>query len=63
MATHLPTITNIDRNRDFNLSVDKLAGNEWGCRPRTATIIQQSDIDSVRDVYAKDAAAGNRSAQ
>jgi len=49
------TITNIDRNRDFNLSVDNTQATSGGADPRTATVIQQSDIDSLRDVYAKDA--------
>ena len=49
------TITNIDRNRDFNLSVDNTQATSGGADPRTATVIQQSDIDSIRDVYAKDA--------
>jgi hypothetical protein len=49
------TITNIDRNRDFNLSVDNSQATSGGADPRTATVIQQSDIDSIRDVYAKDA--------
>jgi len=49
------TITNIDRNRDFNLSVDNSQATSGGADPRTATVIQQSDIDSIREVYAKDA--------
>jgi len=49
------TISNIDRNRDFNLSVDNSQATSGGADPRTATVIQQSDIDSIRDVYAKDA--------
>ncbi len=49
------TITNIDRNRDFNLSVDNSQATSGGADPRTATVIQQSDIDSIKDVYAKDA--------
>ena len=49
------TITNIDRNRDFNLTVDNSQATGGGADPRTATVIQQSDIDSIKDVYAKDA--------
>ena len=49
------TITNIDRNRDFNLTVDNAQATGGGADPRTATVIQQSDMDSIRDVYAKDA--------
>src|SRR5207253_9459586 len=49
------TITTIDRNRDFNLSVDNAQATSGGADPRTATVIQQSDIDGPRDVYAKDA--------
>jgi Baseplate J-like protein len=49
------SINVIDNNRDFNLSVDNGAATSGGADPRTATVIQQSDIDSVRDVYAKDA--------
>jgi hypothetical protein len=49
------TISNIDRNRDFNLTVDNSQATSGGADPRTATVIQQSDIDSLRDVYAKDA--------
>jgi hypothetical protein len=50
------TINVIDNSRDFNLSVDNTAATAGGADPRTATVIQQSDIDSIRDVYAKDAA-------
>jgi hypothetical protein len=49
------TISNIDRNRDFNLTVDNSQATSGGADPRTATVIQQSGIDSLRDVYAKDA--------
>ncbi|TMF21819.1 MAG: hypothetical protein E6I31_08810 [Chloroflexi bacterium] len=49
------TITTIDRNRDFNLTVDNAQATSGGADPRTATVIQQSDIDGPRDVYAKDA--------
>jgi hypothetical protein len=53
--TDAHTINVIDNNRDFNLTVDNSAATTGGADPRTATIIQQSDIDSIRDVYAKDA--------
>jgi baseplate J-like protein len=49
------TITTIDRNRDYNLSVDNPQATSGGADPRTATVIQQSDIDSIKDAYAKDA--------
>ena len=49
------TITTIDRNRDYNLTVDNAQATSGGADPRTATVIQQSDIDGIRDVYAKDA--------
>jgi hypothetical protein len=49
------TINNIDRNRDFNLSVDNAKATSGGADARTATVIQQSDIDTMRDGYAKDA--------
>ncbi len=55
--TESDTVNYIDpsTNPDGLLSVfnkDPIAG---GADARTATVIQQSDIDSVRDVYAKDA--------
>jgi archaellum component FlaF (FlaF/FlaG flagellin family) len=53
--TDAHTITNITNNRDFNLSVDNSQPTSGGADPRTATVIQQSDIDSVKDAYAKDA--------
>ncbi len=48
-------ITTIDDPHDDFLSVDNKAATTGGAAERTATIISQSDIDSVRDVYAKDA--------
>ncbi|TME21927.1 MAG: hypothetical protein E6I68_10250 [Chloroflexi bacterium] len=49
------TITNVNNSRDFNLTVDNAQATTGGADPRTATVIQQSDIDGIRDVYAKDA--------
>jgi hypothetical protein len=49
------TINNIDRNRDFNLTVDNAKATSGGADARTATVIQQSDIDTMRDGYGKDA--------
>jgi hypothetical protein len=49
------TITNIDRNRDFNLTVDNSQATSGGADARTATVIQQPDIDGIKDLYAKDA--------
>jgi hypothetical protein len=48
------TITRIDGNPD-NLTVTNNKPTTGGADARTATVISQSDIDSVRDVYAKDA--------
>jgi len=53
--TEAHTISNINNTRDFNLSVDNPQATTGGADPRTATVIQQSDIDGIRDVYAKDA--------
>jgi hypothetical protein len=49
------TINVIDNSRDFNLTVDNTAATTGGADPRTATIIQQSDLDGPRDAYARDA--------
>jgi hypothetical protein len=48
------TITNIESG-DPDLRVDNPRATTGGADARTATVIQQSDIDSVRDIYAKDA--------
>src|SRR5438128_4423465 len=48
------TITNIE-NGDPDLRVDNPKATTGGADARTATVIQQSDIDSIKDVYAKDA--------
>jgi hypothetical protein len=48
------TITNIE-NGDPDLRVDNPHATSGGADARTATVIQQSDVDSIRDVYAKDA--------
>ena len=53
--TEAHTITTINNNRDFNLSVDNPQATSGGADPRQATVIQQSDIDSIRDAYARDA--------
>jgi hypothetical protein len=53
--TDKDTIRKIDGNTDDNLGVTNPNPTSGGADARTATIIQQSDIDSVRDVYAKDA--------
>ena len=52
VAEHL--ITNIE-NGDADLRVDNPKPTSGGADARTATVIQQSDIDSIKDVYAKDA--------
>ncbi|HEX3629922.1 MAG TPA: baseplate J/gp47 family protein, partial [Candidatus Dormibacteraeota bacterium] len=49
------TIKNINNNLDFNLTVDNTTAVSGGADPRTATVIQQSDIDSVKDAYSRDA--------
>jgi len=48
------TITNIE-NGDPDLRLDNPKATTGGADARTATVIQQSDIDSIKDVYAKDA--------
>lgn len=48
------TIRTIGDNTNDNLSVDNPDALTNGADARTATIIQQSDIDGVRDVYGKD---------
>jgi Baseplate J-like protein len=53
--TDAHTIANINNSPDDSLSVDNPGAISGGADARTATIIQQSDIDSIRDVYAKDA--------
>ena len=55
--TESDTINYIDpsSNPDGLLSVFNKDAITGGADARTATIIQQSDIDSIRDVYAKDA--------
>ncbi|HET9848013.1 MAG TPA: baseplate J/gp47 family protein [Candidatus Dormibacteraeota bacterium] len=49
------TIVKIDGNTDDNLGVTNPDPTAGGVDARTATIIQQSDIDAIRDAYAKDA--------
>ncbi|MDQ6885350.1 MAG: baseplate J/gp47 family protein, partial [Candidatus Dormibacteraeota bacterium] len=48
------TIVAIDNNRDFNLSVDNPDATSGGADPRTATVVQQADLDSIATAYAKD---------
>jgi hypothetical protein len=48
-------ITKIDGNTDDNLGVTNPNATSGGADARNAIIIQQSDIDSVRDAYSKDA--------
>jgi hypothetical protein len=52
-GTH--TITTITQNQNDFLTVDNPDAISTGVDARTATVIQKSDIDSARDVYAKDA--------
>ena len=52
--TDAHSITNIE-NGGSDLKVDNPQATSGGADARMATVIQQSDIDSVRDVYAKDA--------
>jgi hypothetical protein len=49
------TIRNITDNQNDNLSVDNTDAIGNGADARTATVIQQSDIDSIRDAYSRDA--------
>ena len=53
--TDRDTIRKIDQNTSDNLGVTNPDPTTGGADARTATVIQQSDIDSIRDVYAKDA--------
>ena len=54
--TEVDTIRYINNNNpDDLLSVDNGQAITGGADARTATVIQQSDIDSIKDVYAKDA--------
>jgi len=53
--TEAGTIRKIEGNTDDNLGVTNADPTSGGADARTATVIQQSDIDSIRDVYAKDA--------
>jgi hypothetical protein len=54
--TDAHTITTIERG-DPDLRVDNPKPTSGGADARTATVIQQSDIDSVKDAYSKDAIA------
>jgi Baseplate J-like protein len=53
--TNSHTITTINQNQNDFLSVDNPDAVTTGADARTATIIQQSDLDSPKDAYAKDA--------
>jgi hypothetical protein len=54
--TEVDTIRYINNNNpDDLLSVNNGQAITGGADARTATVIQQSDIDSIKDVYAKDA--------
>ncbi|MDQ6721277.1 MAG: baseplate J/gp47 family protein [Candidatus Dormibacteraeota bacterium] len=54
--TEVDTIRYINNNNpDDLLSVNNAQAISGGADARTATVIQQSDMDSIRDVYAKDA--------
>ena len=54
--TEMDTIRYINSNNpDDLLSVNNGQAITGGADARTATVIQQSDMDSIRDVYAKDA--------
>ncbi|HEY9289126.1 MAG TPA: baseplate J/gp47 family protein [Candidatus Dormibacteraeota bacterium] len=48
-------ISKIQGNGDDSITVSNADPTTGGADARTATVIQQSDIDSVRDAYAKDA--------
>ena len=49
------TIVKIEGNTDDNLGVTNPDPTTGGTDARTATIIQQSDIDSIKDAYSRDA--------
>jgi hypothetical protein len=49
------TIVKIEGNTDDNLGVTNPDPTTGGADARTATIIQQSDIDSIKDAYSRDA--------
>ena len=53
--TDAGTIRNIQDNSDDSLTVTNKNPLTNGADARTATVIQQSDIDSVKDAYSKDA--------
>jgi hypothetical protein len=48
-------ITKIQGNTDDNLGVTNADATSGGVDGRTATVVQQSDIDSVKDAYSRDA--------
>jgi hypothetical protein len=49
------TITVINGNHDTSFTITNPQPTAGGIEARTATIIQQSDIDSIKDAYARDA--------
>ncbi|HEV3097886.1 MAG TPA: baseplate J/gp47 family protein [Candidatus Dormibacteraeota bacterium] len=53
--TDVHTITNINNSPDDSLSVDNPSSVGGGADARTATIIQQSDLDAPLSAYSKDA--------
>ncbi|HYY46253.1 MAG TPA: baseplate J/gp47 family protein, partial [Candidatus Angelobacter sp.] len=53
--TDAGTIRMIQGNNDDSLSVTNKNALSNGADARTATVIQQSDIDSIKDAYARDA--------
>ena len=52
--TDAHTITQIKGNDDYSLTVDNGQPTTGGVDARTATIVQQTDIDSIVTAYAKD---------
>ncbi|HXN57395.1 MAG TPA: baseplate J/gp47 family protein, partial [Candidatus Angelobacter sp.] len=53
--TDIHSIQNVNTNNPDGLLVDNPAAITSGADARTATVIQQSDLDSIRDAYSKDA--------
>ena len=49
------TIVKVDGNTSDNLGVTNADPTTGGADARTAAIIQQSDLDSIRDAYSRDA--------
>ena len=53
--TDAHTVSQVKNNQDSSLTVDNPQPVAGGADPRTATVIQQADIDSIVTAYAKDA--------